>query len=193
MSFLLAWCLVITAIVVAAHAQVNCLVNTPSGIIDLSQIPQKSLIVTQRYQGKFSEQIFKFNLCNASSEPPPGAKNCSRESFVGEWSTDRTCEAQFDLLLQQPVYNNTVVTIGYYNEIGFTATVQIRCGSSPLQSYGVVDVSEQLQFTILLASQYACPPQEVNCLVNTGSGIIDLSKIPQKSMVMMQRLPRTFD
>ena len=178
MSFLLVWCLVFIAIAGAAHAQVNCLVDTGTGIIDLAQIPQKSLVMTQSYQGKFSEQIFKFNLCTASSEPPQGADNCNTMSFVGEWAMDRTCEPQFDLLLQQPTYNNSVVTVGYYNQNAWTAKVQIKCGTTPLESDGAVNVSYQLQFTIMLKSQYACPQQPPNsCKV----GPVDLLSIPRKA------------
>ena len=102
MSLLLACCLVITAVAGAAHAQVNCLVNTSSGIIDLSQIPQKSLVMTMRYQGQSGDHVFKFNLCTASSEPPQGVENCDKKSYVGEWGTNGGCEAQFDGIMQQP-------------------------------------------------------------------------------------------
>ena len=176
MGLLLACCLVITAIVGAAHAQVNCLLNTPSGIIDLSQIPHKSLVMTQRFQGTLTDKILKFNLCIASSEPPQGANNCDIESYVGEWGSDGGCVAQFDAVSGQPTYNNSVVTIGYYNQNAWTATVILRCGTTPLQSDGIVDVSPQLQFTIPLTSQYACP-QQPNCKV----GPFDLSPVPSKA------------
>ena len=76
MSFLLACCLVITAVVSTAQAQqVNCRVDTGSGTIDLAQIPQMALTMTQNYRGALSDHVFKFNLCSAS----PGAPASRRE------------------------------------------------------------------------------------------------------------------
>ena len=88
-------------------------------------------------------------------------KNCNKNSFVGEWGTNGGCaEAQFDAISQQPVYNNGAVTVAYYNDNGWTATVTLKCGGTPLDSGGVVVVSEQLQFAFQLTSQYVCggPP-----------------------------------
>ena len=157
--------LVLLLAATTTYAQVNCLIDTGSGKIDLTQIPQKALVMTQTYQGANTDHVFKFNLCTASGEPPQGAENCNKNSFVGEWGTNGGCEAQFDAVSQQPMYNNGAVTIGYYNQNGWTATITLKCGGTPLESGGVVAVSEQLQFTFQLASQYVCggpPPTGTN-------------------------------
>ena len=167
----------LTAIVGAAHAQrVNCLVDTGWGKVDLSQIPQMSLKMEQRYQLVTTEHVFKFNLCTASTVPPVDGENCGKPSFVGQWAMSGACETQFDALMQQPTYKNGAVTVGYYNAHGWSAEVKIRCGTTPLASDGIVEVSEQLQFTFLLASQYVCP-QPPRCRV----GPLDLSPIPSKA------------
>ena len=119
--FVLSCCIVVIAAIATAQAQVNCMVHAGWGEIDLSQIPQKWLQMTQMYDGVGTEHLFKFNLCNASTVPPKGAENCNKTSFVGEWGTNGGCEAQIGAVMQQPLYRNGVVSIVYVDEHGWTA------------------------------------------------------------------------
>ena len=54
--------IVIAAVATTAYAQANCMVDTGSGKLDLTQIPKKALVMTQQYQGANTDHVFKFNL-----------------------------------------------------------------------------------------------------------------------------------
>ena len=123
--------------------------------------------------------MFKFNLCAASSVPPSCAEQCRQESFIGQWTLAGKCEAQFNSMSETSTYSNghgAAAYIGYHTGMGWSAIVNITCGTTPLASRGIVEVNDQLHFDIPLASMYACP-QPPQCKV----GPFDLSPIPSKA------------
>lgn len=181
----------------------TCTVETPNGRVDLSSIPERSLVGNQVYRGQSTEHVFRFSLCTPTTNPPPSAENCHATSYVGEWGTDGTCEAQFTNLASAPSYDSgaNAIMMEFYNMAGWTTTIELHCGTSELSLDSDVSVNEQLKFSMRMSSKYACSgtpaPTGPSCVVAGPGYTMDLSRIKETSLPIVvyqgaMRSNRTF-
>ena len=140
----------------ACPAPKPCVVETPSGVADLGRIPESSLEMFQEQNGRLSAFYFRFSLCEASIAPPSGFDFCGLKSYVGVWTLNHTCSAQYDRIIMPASYSNESVIITY-GRLGLgTATVSLRCGLEDLSAGGRVFADSFGNAWIPLKSKHVC-------------------------------------